>query len=564
MARPTDLLYSVDEVPPPAVLVVSAIQHMAVNAITLVFPLIIAREAGLLGERLIDFVSLSMLALGVATILLCARSRFIGSGYLCPAGYSQIYIGPSLFALEHAGLGSVFGMTVIAGLLQVAIAPLLRRLRALLPTEIAGLVISIVGLSLAVYGFRMIFGISANQKIEFAPLEVAAITLLTMIVLNIWTKGYAKMFCVLIGIAVGYAVSAVTGILDLSSIIQSEGLGIVRLPRFEHFDWTFDLNLLAPFAVAALATTLRTMGDISNTQRINDSDWVRPRFSSLAGGVAANGLATVFCGILGSSGVNSNSSSVGLSKATGITSRVVGFGTGICFALLSFFPAIAAAIAAMPTPVMGASLFFTSAFVFTSGLQMMTGRLLDSRKIIVIGFSFAMAVIADVYHALFATAPVVLQPIFGNSLVLGTVCAVLLNMVLRIGIRQRVSMLLDERDVNREAIEQFLSDQGARWAARRDIINKAIFGVMQVLELVGESSGGIEIEASFDEFNLDIRIRYEGKPVLIPERRPSPREIVEYPEGERLLAGYLLRQSADRINSRAVGEHVEVHLHYDH
>jgi xanthine permease XanP len=47
MKRPPELLYAVDENPPPAVLVVSAIQHVALIAITLIFPLILAREAGL-------------------------------------------------------------------------------------------------------------------------------------------------------------------------------------------------------------------------------------------------------------------------------------------------------------------------------------------------------------------------------------------------------------------------------------------------------------------------------------------------------------------------------------
>ena len=191
-------------------------------------------------------------------------------------------------------------------------------------------------------------------------------------------------------------------------------------------------------------------------------------------------------------------------------------------------------------------MFFSSAFVFISGIQMITARLLDPRKVIVIGFSFAMAVMADVYHDVFAHLPISLQPIFGNSLVLGTVCAVLLNLIMRIGVRQRVRMKLEPGHINRETIEQFLSEQGGRWGARRDIISRVIFGVVQVLEVVGDVPEGTEIEASFDEFNLDVSVRYKGAPLIIPERRPAPREIVASPEGERLLAGYLLRRSADR------------------
>src|SRR5260370_9721715 len=68
-----------------------------------------------------------MLALGMATLLLCAKSRFIGCGYLCPAGYTQIHLGPSLYAAQIGGLPLVFGMTAVAGILQTAMAPLLRR-----------------------------------------------------------------------------------------------------------------------------------------------------------------------------------------------------------------------------------------------------------------------------------------------------------------------------------------------------------------------------------------------------------------------------------------------------
>jgi xanthine permease XanP len=124
-------------------------------------------------------------------------------------------------------------------------------------------------------------------------------------------------------------------------------------------------------------------------------------------------------------------------------------------------------------------------------------------------------------------------------------------------------MKLEAGHIDREAIEQFLSEQGARWAARRDVLNRAIFGVVQVLEVLKDPPS-LMIEASFDEFNLDIRVRYEGAPLVIPERRPTPREIIASDDGERLLAGYLLRQSADRINCKASGNAAEVQLHYDH
>src|SRR6266853_6245036 len=563
MKRPVGLLYAVDETLPPATLFFAALQHVAVMSNSLIYPIILAREAGLASGALLDFAARAMFMLGVSTILLCARSRFVGSGYLCPAGFTQIYLGPSLLAMQRGGPALVAGMTIICGFLQCVMAPLLKRLRIILPSEIAGLVIAVVGLSIAVIGVRYSLGISGAQSIQPASLAIAGLSLVIMSVLNIWSRGYAKMFCVLIGMIAGYAVCGALGLIDFSVMLPATGgIAIVRLPGFSFVGLSFDVDLLAPFVVVALAGTLHLMGNVSTAQRINDDDWVRPEFGSLSRGLAGNGIAAMLCGLLGSMGINSYSSCIGVSTATGITSRSVAYAIGALFVVLSLIPAASIAVANVPAPVVGAALFFTAAFVFTSGLQAITARLLDSRKIIVIGFSFAMAMIADTSQDLLVRAPVLLHPILGNALVLGTVSAVLLNLIMRIGVRQRVTMKLDAGHVNRDTIERFLTEQGGRWGARRDIISRAIFGVVQVLEVVGDVSEETEIEASFDEFNLDVRVRYKGAPLVIPERKPTPREIIASEEGERLLAGYLLCQSADRINCKASGNVAEIQLHY--
>ncbi len=564
MSRPPGLLYSVDETPPRTVFIVAGLQQVALISNSLLYPIILGREAHLSPEQLLDFVSLSMLALGMATLLLSAKSRFVGSGYLCPAGYTQFYLGPSLTAAHIGGLALAFGMTAIAGVLQAAIAPVLRRVRFLLPPEIAGLVIAVVGLSIAVLGVRYGLGGGASTGMTSKYLAILAISLTTMVILNIWTKGYLRMFCLLLGMSVGYAASAALGLLDFSAVIPSEGLPLLRFPSLQLLQWRFDASLIAPFAVVAIAGILNLTANIPYAQRINDADWVRPDFTSLRGGLVGNGIATVISAVIGSMGVNSYGPSIGLSAATGITSRSLAYIIAISFALLSLIPAAAALITTIPAPVVGAALFFTAAFLFTSGLQMITARLLDSRKIIVIGFSFAMAMIADINHDLLARAPLLLHPIVDNAIVLGTTSAVLLNLLMRIGVRQRVTMKLDAGNVDRETIEEFLSEQGGRWAARRDIVSRAIFGVVQTLEVVGDVQEGTEIEATFDEFNLDVRVRYKGAPLIIPERKPTPREIIASEEGERLLAGYLLSQSADRINCRPYGNMTEVQLHYDH
>jgi xanthine permease XanP len=148
--------------------------------------------------------------------------------------------------------------------------------------------------------------------------------------------------------------------------------------------------------------------------------------------------------------------------------------------------------------------------------------------------------------------------------VLGTTCAVVLNLVMRIGVRQREALWLDPALNGSEEAVRFLDEQGARWAARRDVVDRARFCLRQALEVLGAPAGGVEIEASFDEFNLDLRVHYAGAPLTMPERQPHRDEILASDSGEQLLAGYLLRHSADRVQATHRAGRSTILFHFDH
>ena len=100
-----------------------------------------------------------------------------------------------------------------------------------------------------------------------------------------------------------------------------------------------------------------------------------------------------------------------------------------------------------------------------------------------------------------------------------------------------------------------------------DVVNRATFGVIQLVDAVrGEfwHRGAIEIEASFDEFSLDVDLAYDGDVLEFPEQRPSNKEIRESEDGARLMAGFMLRKCADRLRSKCKDARVNVHMHYDH
>ncbi len=89
----------------------------------------------------------------------------------------------------------------------------------------------------------------------------------------------------------------------------------------------------------------------------------------------------------------------------------------------------------MPAPVMGAILVYVSSFMIVSGIQIILGSGMDTRKTFVIGIPLIFGLSLDINPALFADIPPLLRPLFESALTLSTVMAVLLHQLLRFGKR---------------------------------------------------------------------------------------------------------------------------------
>jgi NCS2 family nucleobase:cation symporter-2 len=474
---------------------------------------------------------------------------------------------PSIAALKLGGLPLVFGMTMVAGAIQSALSPTLRRIRPLLPPEIGGLVVFFVGTSVAAIGCRYILGVGAPQPVGKDYWLVGAITLATTVAFNVWGKAL-RLYCTMIGMGVGYAAAMVTALLPMDEYQVLSSLPFFAVPRFDFGGWTFSPVMLAPFTIAALAVTLKGIGDVTACQRINDAEWVRAEMGSISRGSLANGLGNILAGLVGSLGLSPSTANIGLQAATGVSSRVVGFVIGAMLLVLAFFPSVTGSLILMPRPVMGASLLFSACFVLISGLQTITSRMVDSRRTIVIGLSIASGIAAEILPGYATDIPAGIQPIVSSSIVLGTIAALLLNGIFRLGQRQRVTLALDPAaDDAAEQVDEFFNGAGREWGARPDVLLRVSFGIKQAIETIRENcepEGPVEVAAHFDEFNLDVRISYRGAPLELPDERPSDREIMETEDGYRRLAGFLLRRNADRVRTSSKEGAFVLEFHFEH
>ncbi|MCG6876054.1 MAG: hypothetical protein LJE97_13295 [Betaproteobacteria bacterium] len=567
MKKPADLAFGVDERPPSSVLWLAALQHVGVLALVMVFPLLVSRAAGASPAIAAQILSAGMLALGVATIAQARAYGPIGSGYLAPTGFQAVYLGPSLVAAQAGGLPLVFGMTIFAGLVEATLSRVWRPLRAYLPPELSGLVVLFTGLAVMAIGVRYLMAGSDGQPVPLVGWAVAGSTLAIMIGLNLWTRGMLRMFCALIGLIAGY-VLAVT--LDLGSATELAAIGhmpLIALPRFDHLAWSFNLTMIVPFAVAGIAAALNTSANVTIYQRLNDAEWVRPDIQSISRGTLTDGLAASTSGALGSCGISTLSASVGVIMATGVAARVIAYAIGAIVFALAFLPKFTAVLVATPTPVVAGALIFIGCFILIGGMQIITSRMLDARKSLVIGLSVTAALAVIMFPSVAVSAPTWLRPLLGSALVTGTVLAFVLNLLFRLGVRQKVALSLDGAGNYPQAIEDFFTQRGKAWGARPDIIRRVIFGVTQLAEAVIENcspTGPLVIDASFDEYNLEVHVSYEGDLLELPDARPTEREVREEDDGARRLAGYMLRRNADRAQSVRRDGRAVIHFHFDH
>jgi xanthine permease XanP len=564
--KPSSPQYGVDDVPPASVTVINGLQYVAVLSGFLVFPLIMTREAHVSADVADSVLSWSMIILAIGTVMQALPKGPIGSGYLAPSVMTAVYVSPSLEAVRLGGLALMGGMTIFGGAVEALLSRSLHRLRSLLPPELAGVVILLVAIGNGMVGYRYLL-VSGGDQADPHHWAVAAITLLVTIALNVWGKGIVRASCALIGIIVGYAVALPLGLVAHEELVQLAELPPVQLPQVGYFGWSFDVVLIAPFLIAALANTLKAAALLTAAEKLADADWVRPDLKRIGGGVLADGITTALSGALCVFGVNISASSVGLSEASGVASRVVAYAISAIFVIMAFIPGLLRFFTLMPAAVVGATFIFTSCAIIKGGIETIASRMLDSRRTLVVGLALLTGLAVEAFPRFFHAVPPAIEPLVGSPLVLGTFVGFALNAAFRIGTRRRAELRIDPRAIDYDAIHGFMDGRGGLWGARRDVIARASYAAQQLIEVIAdtcEPQGPIALSGSFNEFDLMVEARYSGGLLELPERRPSPDEIAHSEDGVRQLAGFLLRHNADRSSATRRGETCFVQFQFHH
>lgn len=533
--------YRLHDTPPAPLLLASAAQHVGLAAVTLGFPLLVAEAAGADAALKAAVLQWSMLAMGIATLLQCWGRWGIGSGFLVTGIFTAIYLPLSVVVAGRSGLADVAGMTIVAGLTQMALSPFVRRLRNQVPNEIIGLIVLLVGLALGILAVRLMAIGAPSDVADLTDRLVALATFALIVGLAVWGPPRLRALAVLAGLAAGTAVALAAG----SAPPAPEGVAASLFdgpPIMPSFNWA----LLPGFLLGALASLVRCMGDVIAAQRAEDPHWHRPDQRSIRGGVLADGMGTALAGLMGLPGMNSYTGSVGLAVASGVRSRVVGLAAGAIWVGLALIPSAGGWMLMIPQGVLGAALLYVSAFIIASGFVTITQRLLDSRRTVLLGVAFVAGLSGALTPEIYTGLPFAVQALTFSSLALALAVALLLWPLLRLGLAREVSLEWTPA----EGVPVLLDAARAqleRWGTRRTVADRVAGALEEFALLAAEdmpADGAVRLRIEDDERVLRLTLGWDGAPIA-PTAAAPPDE----PDLRR-IALLLLRHKTDAMRLR--------------
>ncbi|MCR0984701.1 uracil-xanthine permease family protein [Roseomonas populi] len=571
--RPDELLYAVDEKPPLGILLGMGAQHAALSLMFVLYAVVAAQGIGLDAAAASRFVSATVFLVGLATLVQAIPSR-IGAGLLLVGLPAPARLPIFVAVTTTYGLGATMGATIVAALASILFARLIPRLRAFFPPEVIGVVVVMLGLSLVAGGLTRGVGLTPAGDASPPALAVAALTLAVIVAASLWGGPGLRRMAVLAGAIAGTLLAMALGVTTAGGLEALAALPPVALPLLG-LDLPAPEFLLVPIAVFLVTELIGVMdlfGSALSMDKMDNARWRRVDMGQVARAVTGTGLMQVLQGIAGVLTSATSSANLGLAAATGITAWRVGAAAGVMLMVTAFFPAISGLVALTPGPVIGGILIYTASYLIVAGIGLATSRLMDARRGFIVGLAIVCGTGVMLLPALAHASPDWSRIIVSSGLTMGTIAAVALNALLRIGVRKAAELVLDPAEEGQQAAE-FLEARGRAWGARAEVVTRAGVALGEALEALRQAgtAGPVTLSADFDEFNLRCRLVHAGPPLPLGDAAlPDAAALMEGDEDAldaamRRVSATLIARLADRVRAAArPGGHAELAMEFEH
>lgn len=303
------------------------------------------------------------------------------------------------------GYGAVLGTACVCGLLEMILSFIpAKTLKKIFPPVVTGPVVFLIGVSLIQSGmsdwaggsgcqaesglFSMCPSTQAPKPLPWGSAQfigLGFLVLLTILLCEKFGAPIMKSCAVIIGLLVGCIVAAACGYFDRSSIDQAP---------VATFIWvhTFRLSVYGPIVLPMLAVyvslLMEATGDITATCDVSRIAVEGEEFESrIQGGILADGLNGVLAGLCTITPMSVFAQNNGIIALTRCANRVAGYWACFFLVIMGIFSKFAAALVAIPKPVLGGMTTFLFASVAVSGFKVISLVPFTRRDRIVLTFT---------------------------------------------------------------------------------------------------------------------------------------------------------------------------------
>ncbi|MFB7498317.1 nucleobase:cation symporter-2 family protein [Streptomyces sp. NPDC056161] len=432
-ANPVAAPHPVDAKLPALKLATSGLQHVAAMYAGVVAPpLIVGAAAGLSGTDLAFLTGACLFTAGLATFLQTIGFWKIGARLPFVNGVTFAGVAPmtAIVAASHDrsdALPVIFGAVMVAGVLGFLAAPFFCKAVRFFPPVVTGSVITLIGVSLLPVAFGWAQGPdpAAHDYGSVKYLGLAAATLVIVLLLRRFTRGFVKQIAVLLGLIAGTLVAIPFGVTDFAPVADAD---VVGFPTPFHFGAPqFHLAAILSMCVVMVVSMTESTADMLALGEIVE----RPADErTIAAGLRADTLGTAISPLFNGFMCSAFAQNIGLVAMTRVRSRFVVAAGGGFLVLMGLCPMAASLIAVVPPPVLGGAGVVLFGSVAASGIQTLARAGLDrDNNVLIVAVSLAVGIIPitapDFYHAFPQTVRIVLD----SGISTGCVAAVLLNLV---------------------------------------------------------------------------------------------------------------------------------------
>lgn len=404
---------------------VLGLQHvLSMYTGSILVPIMIAGALGYSARELTYLISTDIFMCGVATFLQLKLTKHTGVGLPVVLGCAFQSVAPLSIIGAQQGSGAMFGALIASGIYVILVAGIFSKIARFFPPIVTGSVITVIGLSLV--GVAM-GNMGDNVKEPTAQsMMLSLLTIVIILLVQKFTKGFVKSISILIGLVAGTLVSAMMGLVDTTPVVEASW---IHVPTPFYFGMpTFEITSIVMMCIIATVSMVESTGVYLALSDLTNDQLDEKR---LRNGYRSEGIAVFLGGLFNTFPYTGFSQNVGLVQISGIkTRRPIYYAAGI-LVVIGLLPKFGAMAQMIPSPVLGGAMLVLFGMVALQGMQMLNRVDFQKNE-----YNFIIAAVSISAGLgfngtnLFASLPETAQMFLTNGIVIATLTSVVLNLVL--------------------------------------------------------------------------------------------------------------------------------------